>query len=114
MGLPVIFVVDGEERALYTLWNDLDRRFGKDFVVRGERTAEAALGALDELRASPDDVALLVGAEAIRGTTGVELLARAHELHPGAKRVLMVASSVESRTPNGSRSTANATTAATC
>lgn len=99
MGLPIIFVVDGEERALYTLWNDLDRRFGKDFVVHGERTAEAALGALDELRASPDEVALLVVAEAIRGTTGVELLARAHELHPGAKRVLMVDRDYSSTSP---------------
>ena len=99
MGLPVIFVVDDEERALYTLWSDLDRRFGKDFSVRGERTAAAALATLEELRASGDDVALVLVDDAMHDTTGVELLARAHELHPGAKRVLMVDRDYSSTSP---------------
>jgi thioredoxin reductase (NADPH) len=88
--LPVLFVVDGDRAVLDALTRALGRRFGADYRVLGERTAAAALASLALLAARSEEVALVVAAERVADTEGVELLARACELHPGAKRVLLV------------------------
>jgi hypothetical protein len=64
------------------LLSDLSRRFGNDFTVRGETSPEAALAALGEMAAANEPVALLLVDDAAS-----DFLARAHELHPRAKRV---------------------------
>src|SRR6478672_9545748 len=82
--LPVLFVVDRDPNSLEILLSDLSRRFGNDFALRGEASPEAALAALQELAAASEPVALLLVDSAL------DFLAHAHELHPGAKRVLLV------------------------
>ena len=92
--LPLLFVVDRDPNSLDALLSDLSRRFGSDFMVRGETSSEAALAALHELSAAGNRVALLLVAEA-----AAEFLASAHELDPSAKRVLLVDRDYTSTSP---------------
>jgi thioredoxin reductase (NADPH) len=89
MSQPVIFLVADDGRVLDGLAGDLGRRFGADYRVVAERSPGAALAALESLAAAATDVALVVAARTMTGLGGLELLLRAHELHPGAKRVLL-------------------------
>jgi thioredoxin reductase (NADPH) len=92
--LPVLFVVDHERASLDVLRSDLSRRFGSGFAVRGETSSVAALAALHEMAAANVPVALLLVDD-----TAADLLARAHELHPRAKRVLLVDRDYSSNSP---------------
>jgi thioredoxin reductase (NADPH) len=83
--LPVLFVVDRDASSLDVLRSDLSRRFGNDFTVKGETSPESALAALQAMAAANEPVALLLVDDAAS-----DFLARAHQLHPGAKRVLLV------------------------
>ena len=92
--LPVLFVFDEDRASLEVLIADLSRRFGNDFAVRGECSPERALERLGELADREQPVALLL----FDGRDG-PLLARAHELHPAAKRVLLVDRDYTSTSP---------------
>jgi len=89
MSWPVIFLVASDGRVLDALAGDLARRFGADYRVVAERSAGAALAALASLADAGEDVALVIAARATGEPGGLELLLRARELHPGAKRVLL-------------------------
>jgi thioredoxin reductase (NADPH) len=91
---PVIFVVDGDARSLDALVTDLFHRFGNSFSVQGAASPEAALTALQTMAASRQPVALLL----VDGAAA-EVLARGHELHPKAKRVLLVDRDYTSTSP---------------
>ncbi len=90
MRKPIFFLVHDQERVLEALAGDLHRRFGADYQVVGERSPDAALATLERLASRSEPVALLVAAQRLAGTSGVELLMRAHELHPAARRVLLI------------------------
>ncbi len=92
--LPVLFVFDEDRASLEVLIADLARRFGNDFAVRGECSPARALERLGELADREQPVALLL----FDGRDG-PLLARAHELHPAAKRVLLVDRDYRSTSP---------------
>jgi thioredoxin reductase (NADPH) len=92
--LPVLFVVDRDPSSLEVLLSDLSRRFGNDFTVEGETSPEAALAALQAMAAANEPVALLLVDDAAS-----DFLARAHQLHPGAKRVLLVDRDYSSTSP---------------
>ena len=89
MPKPVILVVADDGRVLDGLAGDLERRFGNDYRVLAERSPAGGLAALERLAGGEDPVALVVAARRMEGTDGLELLERAHELHPAAKRVLL-------------------------
>jgi thioredoxin reductase (NADPH) len=89
MGRPVIFLAAADGRVLDALAGDLGRRFGADYRVVAERSAGAALAALQSLADAGEDVALVIAARATGEPGGLELLLRVRELHPGAKRVLL-------------------------
>jgi len=89
MSRPVIFLVADDGRVLDALAGDLGRRFGADYRVVAERSPRAALAALAPMATAATDVALVVAARPMAEMGGLELLLRAHELHPGAKRVLL-------------------------
>src|SRR5215207_6683640 len=70
---------------------DLRRRFGEHYrIVRATSGAEA-LGALRELVARGEQVALLVADQRMPGMAGTEYLVEARKLVPDAKRVLLTA-----------------------
>jgi thioredoxin reductase (NADPH) len=89
MSRPIIFLVADEGQVLDALAADLGRRFGGDYRVQAERSPVAALAALERLAGGPEEIALIVAARRMAELGGLELLLRAHELDPGAKRVLL-------------------------
>ena len=69
----------------------LIRRFGRDYRVLVAATPEDALSELQRLADHGREVALVAADLRLPGMDGVEFLQRAHALHPGASRVLLVA-----------------------
>ncbi|MEW2085915.1 hypothetical protein [Streptomyces sp. NPDC005283] len=94
MTWPVIFVVDRNLSSLGVVLSDLTRRFGRAFTVKGASSPEAALTALQELARAEAPVALLLVDD-----SSVDILTRAHELYPRAKRVLLVDRDYSSTSP---------------
>ena len=92
--LPVLFVVEHDPISLRGLLSDLSHRFGNDLRVRGETSPAVALVVLQELAAAGEPVALLLVDDA-----APEFLVPAHELHPSAKRVLLVDRDYTSTSP---------------
>jgi thioredoxin reductase (NADPH) len=90
MGPPILLLVSDQGRVLEALAGDLGRRFGAEYRILGERSPAAALATLERLAARSEEVALLIAAQQMREMGGVDFILRAHELHPTAKRVLLV------------------------
>lgn len=90
MSLPVLLVIDGDVDALRGVEAQLRRRYGQDYRVESTSDPEEALRRLAELADTGDDVALVLAAESLGGATDGGLLERARQLHPHAKRGLMV------------------------
>jgi thioredoxin reductase (NADPH) len=99
MSLPVIFVIDDDAGVLHALRDDLSRRFGEDFRVTGASSAAAGLATLRDLADRHRSVALLIVDHDMDEMPGVDFLARAHEMHPLAKRVLLVERDYSARSP---------------
>ncbi len=91
---PVLFVLDRDRNSLDVLLSDLARRYGNDFAVAGETSPDAALAVLREMAAANEPVALFLVDAAVS-----DFIARAHELHPLAKRVLLVDRDYSSTSP---------------
>lgn len=87
---PAIFVIDDDVRVAQTLHADLGRRFGRDFRLVAETSVDAGLAELGRLADRGVPVALLIVDHDLAELPGIEFLARAHQLHPLAKRVLLV------------------------
>jgi thioredoxin reductase (NADPH) len=96
---PVLFVIDDDAGTAHALRDDLARRFGEDFRVVAETTAPAGLSALRGLAELHEPVALLIVDHDLSGMPGVDFLARAHKLHPLAKRVLLVERDYSAQSP---------------
>jgi len=96
---PVIFVVDDDAGVVRALRDDLTRRFGEDFRVIGELSVTAGLATLRELTDRHETVALLIADHDMGEMPGADFLARAHEMHPLAKRVLLVERDYSVRSP---------------
>ena len=90
MSQPVLFVIDDDAGVVRALRDDLKRRFGEDFRIIGESSAAVGLTVLRELAGRREPVALLIVDHDMSEMPGVGFLARAHEMHPLAKRVLLV------------------------
>jgi thioredoxin reductase (NADPH) len=99
MAQPVLFVLDDDAGVVRALRDDLGRRFGEDFRVIGESSPAAGLTTLRGLARGGDQVALLIVDHNMSEMPGVEFLARAHEMHPQAKRVLLVERDYSARSP---------------
>jgi thioredoxin reductase (NADPH) len=85
-----LFLVNEDRAVLEALAGDVGRRFGADHEVVAERSPLAALSTLRQLAARSQAVALLLAGQRLAGMSGIEFLVAAHELHPAAKRVLLV------------------------
>jgi thioredoxin reductase (NADPH) len=86
---PVIFLVDDDSAVLDALTSDVEVRFGGDCRVVAESSASAALTAMAELRDRSEEVAVVIADQDMSEMMGVDLLTRAHALHPDAQRVLL-------------------------
>jgi len=87
--LPLIFAVDEDADALARITGEL-QRYARDYeVICGPSTA-AALAQLEALHADGKAVAIVLAARGSQELKGEELLERVHDLHPHAKRALLI------------------------
>jgi thioredoxin reductase (NADPH) len=90
MPLPVLLAVDEDRDALEDVETHLVRRYGRDYRVECLGDPEEALRLLTELAHAGEEVALVLAAKSLWDTAGGELLERVRQLHPHAKRALLV------------------------
>jgi thioredoxin reductase (NADPH) len=87
----VLLAVDDDAAALGRVAQELRRRYESDYRVVCERSPATALSALEAMRKSRHDVAVVLADQWLgEGLTGTEFLARVHPLYPDAKRALLV------------------------
>ena len=99
MPRPVLFVIDDDAGVSRALQDDLGLRFSEDFRIIGESSVPTGLATLRELADVGEPVALLIVDHDLGGLPGVDFLARAHNMHPLAKRVLLVERDYSARSP---------------
>ncbi|GGO87134.1 fused response regulator/thioredoxin-disulfide reductase [Wenjunlia tyrosinilytica] len=87
-------MVEHDPSSFDVLLTDLTRRFGRAFAVKGAGSSKAALTAVEELARDEEPVALLLVDDG-----SDDVLIRAHELYPRAKRVLLVDRDYSSTSP---------------
>jgi thioredoxin reductase (NADPH) len=87
---PVLLAVDDDRDALHVVSTELRHRYSRDYEVVCEASPDAALTKLEALAEEGAEVALVLAAQWLPGTTGTELLGRVHQLHPHAKRGLLI------------------------
>jgi thioredoxin reductase (NADPH) len=86
MGQPVLLGVDSDRDILAAIQRDLTRRFAADYRIVTAETPEGAFAELDVA----DQVALVIAGQWLAGTTGVDFLTACHQLHPAAKRLILI------------------------
>lgn len=86
-----IVTVDDDPGVSRAVARDLRRRYGDRYRVVRAESGEETLGALRELALRGEDVAVILADHRMPGMTGVELLERAMDLYPAARRVLLTA-----------------------
>ena len=85
----MLLVVDDEEDSRQGLSRELSR-YAADYRIVSSASAAEALAQLEGLRAEGAAVALILADQWMPGLTGIEFLARARDLHPTARRGLMI------------------------
>ncbi len=87
---PVIVIVLSNPVELAALLSDLVNRFGADYRVAAHLTPEDAINDLEAIKQSGEQVALVIADQWMPTMKGVEVLMRAHTLHPSSQRALLV------------------------
>ena len=87
--LPLILAVDEDAEALERITAEL-QRYARDYTVVCGPSTDAALDQLNAMRRKHDAVAIVLAARGTQEIKGEELLRRVHELHPHAKRALLI------------------------
>jgi thioredoxin reductase (NADPH) len=91
MARPILLAVDDDASVLEAVVQDLRRQYGNTYRVMRAGGGQAALDTLTQLKTREEPVALLLSDQRMPGMTGVEMLERARELYPEARRVLLTA-----------------------
>ena len=86
---PVVLLADGS-RMRGRVETELRKRYGADYQVIAAGSAEEAVEVLGRLRDDRSQVALVLADLQLPGVTGTELLARVRQLHPAARRALLI------------------------
>lgn len=87
--LPLILAVDEDAEALERITGEL-QRYARDYRVVCGPSTEAALKQLEAMREREAAVAIVLAARGTQDLKGERLLERVHELHPHAKRALLI------------------------
>ena len=89
MAKPVVLLADGS-RMRGRVEAELRKRYGADYQVIVTGSTEEAVDVLGRLRDDGSQVALVLADRQLPGMTGTELLARVRQLHPPARRALLI------------------------
>jgi thioredoxin reductase (NADPH) len=84
---PVVLFADGS-RTRGRVETELRKRYGADYRVIAAGSVDEALEVLGQLR--DGQVSLVLADQWLPGGTGTELLARVRQLHPAARRALLI------------------------
>jgi thioredoxin reductase (NADPH) len=87
---PVILVVDADPGGLAGLERELLDRYARHYDVVCTASAAEARHRLAHFRESGNEVAVVLAGQELDATSGGELLAEVRQLHPHAKRALLV------------------------
>jgi thioredoxin reductase (NADPH) len=88
---PILLAVDDEPAVLSAVSRDLRARYAERYRIVRAGSGHEALEALAELRRRGASVALMLSDQRMPGMDGTTFLARASELHPRARKVLLTA-----------------------
>jgi len=94
MLLPVILAVDDDRAALDGVTAQLAQRYVHDYRIESSSDPDDALGRLQQLAESGEDVALVLAGSSLAPTSGGHLLENVRQLHPHAGRALVVSPTV--------------------
>ena len=86
-----LLAVDADPAALGHVERELRGRYAGSYQVICTRSPDEALAILSRLSDAGEEVALVLAGQSLSETTGGELLERVRQLHPHAKRGLLVA-----------------------
>ncbi|MGQ0803784.1 MAG: FAD-dependent oxidoreductase [Actinomycetota bacterium] len=87
---PVILAVDDDPSSISRIGAELERRYDRDYRIVFETSAPDALARLEAMEQAGDRVAVVLADQWMPEITGAELLARAKDLHPDARRALLL------------------------
>jgi thioredoxin reductase (NADPH) len=87
---PVLLAVEEDAAALADVERELRDRYGRSYRIVCTSSPDEALEKLTQLAEAGEQVALVLAAQWLSGTTGSDLLDRVGHLHPHAKRGLLV------------------------
>jgi thioredoxin reductase (NADPH) len=87
--LPLILAVDEDPDALQRITSEL-QRYARDYKVICGPSTEAALTQLERLHEQGEAVAIVLAARGSGALKGELFLERVHDLHPHAKRALLI------------------------
>jgi thioredoxin reductase (NADPH) len=90
MTLPIILAIDDELDVLRELERDLGKRYSADYQVIVSESPERGLVLLDTAQRDRTEVAIVIACQRMQAMSGIDFLVRAHELHPLARRVLLI------------------------
>jgi thioredoxin reductase (NADPH) len=88
---PLILTVDDDPQVLGAIVQDLRQEFRQDYRILSVGSGPEALTVLEELRTRAEPLALILADQRMPEVEGIEVLTRARELFPEAKRVLLTA-----------------------
>jgi len=91
MAKPVLLAVDDDVSVLEAVVQDLRRQYGQEYRILRAASGQAALDICGQLVERKESVALILSDQRMPGMTGVDLLGRAIQIFPDAKRVLLTA-----------------------
>ena len=88
---PVILAVDDDLTSIGHISGELQRRYDRDYRVVFLTSSVDALQQLERMAASGERVALVLADQWMPDISGADLLSRVKDLHPQAKRALLIA-----------------------
>ena len=86
-----ILAVDDEPSVLAAVARDLRRGFGEHYRILRAGSGAEALELLTEMRKRGESLAMIVADQRMPGMEGTDLLVKARQIYPEAKRVLLTA-----------------------
>jgi thioredoxin reductase (NADPH) len=86
-----ILAVDDEPTVLAAVARDLRRGFGERYRILRVSSGPEALDLLNEMRRRGENLALIIADQRMPGMEGTDLLVKARQVYPEAKRVLLTA-----------------------
>jgi thioredoxin reductase (NADPH) len=86
---PVLLLVH-DPRTRDCVETELRKRYGADYQVITTGSVQETLGVLGQLHDDQRQVSLVLADQQLPEATGTELLARVRQLHPAARRVLLI------------------------